>query len=338
MVSALHPAIPAHTAADPCLFLSHHRCSLCPSSASTLPPNQWDADIARARRLTLAALETEDGWVSFATRGGISIFTKDSANSPLKSTKGVGVCNSPALLVFSLLGDCDHRCEWDPMLESARVLRVVDRLTRVAYSVFKTKWPISRREMVVVGRGQREDDGSLLSFATTVQYPELPVPSGSLRATLQYWGVRLTPLTATSCRFEYVACSDPLGSLPTRLVNLASMLQPMTIARIDKLLQSRPQLREEIYDAMAAASRAEGLEPVDPFDTSSPRNAAEIARAKRDAAEEKAREDAVQAIIAEVEQTEGAEGEHSEKADSADANDKTDTAPAVEKKEDYDGQ
>ncbi len=230
-------------------------------SASTLPPNAYEEDIIRARRLCLEAMNATSGWVPHSTQSGIAISTRSIPNSAAKATKGEGNCSSPALLLFCLLSDTEHRKEWDSMVDSARELQRVDRLTRVAISIFKTAWPISRREMVVVGRGQREDDGSFFSFATSIDYPSRPTPSGSTRSTLHYYGVRFFPLTPTTCRFQYVACSDPRGYLPMTLVNLASTMQPMTIHKLDKLLQAKKQLQTEAVEAVVALMQKEGFNP-----------------------------------------------------------------------------
>ena len=205
-------------------------------------------------------MDATAGWSAPSVQNGISISTSAVPNNPSKATRGEGTCASSAMTLFAVLGDPTYRTQWDPMIETSRVLRVVDRLTRIAHSLFKAPWPMSKREMIIVGRGQREDDGSFFSFATSVPYPDLPATSGVIRASLLYYGVRFYPLTPSTCRFRYVACSDPLGYLPKAVVNLAATIQPQTIARLDRLLQSKPQLRLDAVKALQEKLKKEGFE------------------------------------------------------------------------------
>ena len=251
-----------------------------------MPPTPYEEDIKRARRLCLEAMDST-GWVAHSTQSGIAISTRTLPNSAAKATKGEGQCSSPALLLFCLLSDTEHRKEWDSMVDSARELQRVDRLTRVAISIFKTAWPISRREMVVVGRGQREDDGSFFSFATSIDYPNQPVPSGNTRSTLHYYGVRFYPLTPTTCRFQFVACSDPRGYLPTTLVNIASTMQPLTINKLDTLLQRKETLQREVIEATVALMRKEGFDPEGKVEVGK-----EAGNEEKEAEERKVQEDA----------------------------------------------
>ena len=237
------------------------RLPLSPScAASNLPPNEYDDDIRRARQLCLDAMDATTGWSPPSVSGGISISTSSIPNNPSKATRGEGTCSSSALLLFSVLGDPDYRTQWDPMIEQSRILRSVDRLTRIAHSTFKAPWPLGKREMVIVGRGQREDDGSFFSFATSVPYPELPCPSGIIRASLLYYGVRFYPTSPTSCRFRYVACSDPFGYLPKAIVNLAATVQPQTIGRLDRLLRNKPELGEKVVRVIRDKIKEEGFD------------------------------------------------------------------------------
>ena len=208
----------------------------------------------------MEAMDSTQGWVPASTSEGISVSLRQDPNSLSKGAKGEGHCSANALLLFTLVGDPHRRHLWDRMVDNAKVLEHVDRLTRVALTTFRTMWPVSRREMLVVGRGQREDDGSFFSFATSIDYPALPVSSGSIRATLHFYGVRLWPEGKGRCRFCYVAMSDPLGWLPKSLVNQASVMQPMSIGRLNRLVREKKEVRTEMLEAVQAKMKKEGFD------------------------------------------------------------------------------
>jgi hypothetical protein len=158
------------------------------SAASTLPPNKYDADLQRAYREAAEALSPASAasWTPHSVSGGISISTR-SLSGNVQATKGVGFVSSSPLPIMAMFGDTEHRKEWDSMVESSRTIETVDRLTAIAFSSFKAPWPISKREMLVIGRAQREPDGSFLTFATSIHYPRSSTtPSTSPR--WRAWG------------------------------------------------------------------------------------------------------------------------------------------------------
>ena len=148
------------------------------------------------------------------------------------------------------------------MVESIRTLECIDRLTYIGYSLFRAPWPVSRRDMHIIGRGERvAKDGSYFTYGTSVTRPPTsqPPPRGVIRAQLLYYGTYITPLTDGRCRVTFVACSDPKGMLPTVLVSAAAQLQPLNINRIVALC-NKPGMREETERKLMASIREAGFD------------------------------------------------------------------------------
>ena len=140
------------------------------------------------------------------------------------------------------------------MVEETHVLERIDRLTQIGYSIFKAPWPVSRRDMHIIGRGERlPADGSYLTYGTSVTNPpsQQPPPRGVIRAHLFYYGTLITPLGDGRCRVVFVACSDPRGMLPQWLVAAAAQLQPLNINRI-VALSGKAGVRERAEQALMA--------------------------------------------------------------------------------------
>ena len=147
------------------------------------------------------------------------------------------------------------------MVEAIDVLERVDRLTQIGYSRFRAPWPISRRDMHIVGRGERmAADGSYLTYGASITNPPAtqPSPRGVIRAYLQYYGTRITPLGDGRCRVVFVACSDPKGMLPQWIVSAAAQLQPLNINRI-VALSVKAGIREKTERSLMERIREAGL-------------------------------------------------------------------------------
>jgi len=233
--------------------------------ATTLPPNRYDGELQLACSMAKEALSASVArpWTPRSVQQGVSIFTRPCINSSLQEIKGVAILASSPLLLHALFSDMVHRVKWDPMVESSRDLEDIDRLTHIAYAMFKAPWPVSKREVIVLGRSQREPDGSFLSYAISIPYDTLPVSPGSVRAKLVYSTVMVTPLVsgrdAGKCRVTFASCSDPLGHLPHMLVDATSVRECLDIQLAATALEEQPALRAEIQCTLSQSMNVQGF-------------------------------------------------------------------------------
>ena len=176
------------------------------------------------------------------------------------------------------------------------MLERIDRLSQFGYSLFKAPWPVSRRDMHIVGRGERvAADGSYFTYGTSVTNPPTshPPPRGVIRASLLYYGTYITPLSEGRCRVVFMACSDPKGMLPQWLVSAAAQLQPLNINRI-VALSRQPGVRERTEKDLMARIAAAGFDEeegrLDERTAAVPNSTAQQSEVGEDAAEDAADE------------------------------------------------
>jgi hypothetical protein len=134
------------------LLLSLCACARCITTATTLPPNQYDEQLQRVCLMAKEALSasTPRPWTPHSVQQGIAIFSRPSSNSTLQEIKGVDTLTCSPILLHALLSDIKHRVKWDPMVGSCRDVEDIDRLTHIAYATFKAPWPVSKREVVLI--------------------------------------------------------------------------------------------------------------------------------------------------------------------------------------------
>jgi hypothetical protein len=136
-------------------------------------------------------------------------------------------------------------------------------MTHIAFAMFKAPWPVSKREVILLGRSQREPDGSFLSYASSIPYDALPVSPGAVRANLLYSAVMVTPLTsgkdAGKCRVTFASCTDPMGYVPHMLVDATSVRECMDIQLAATALEEQPCLRAEIQYMLSQSMMTHGF-------------------------------------------------------------------------------
>ena len=228
-------------------------------AASTLAPTPYDAELQRARAAVLDAVDSR-AWQSSGTKDNVQLFTMTSGS--VVATKGVAVVAAHPLLIHALFGDTEQRKTWDAMVEEIHVLEHVDRLTQIGYSRFKTVWPVSKRDMHIVGRHERlASTGAYLTYGASIAHPVTahPPPRGIIRAQLCYYGTLITPLSGGRCRVVFVASSDPRGNLPQWIVGAAAQLQPLNINRV-VALGNKPGVREAAERSLMAQIAAAGFD------------------------------------------------------------------------------
>ena len=148
------------------------------------------------------------------------------------------------------------------MVEDTYVVERIDRLTKVGYSIFRAPWPVSRRDMHIIGRGERiAATNSYFTYGTSITNPPTvqPSPRGVIRAHLLYYGTHITPIEGGKCRVIFAACSDPKGMLPQWIVSAAAQLQPLNINRI-VALSHKPGMREATERALMAKIKEAGFD------------------------------------------------------------------------------
>lgn len=136
-------------------------------------------------------------------------------------------------------------------------------------------WPVTPRDVVTVGRSERLSDGSFFSFSRSIDHPRVPRSKKHVRSQLHFGTFWITPIPEGSvtdpanplppdiskgvnpmvgwCRVVYAVGADPQGSLPTWVVNIFNTKQPLVIARIGAMLESRGDIRSRAQEEVQSS-------------------------------------------------------------------------------------
>ena len=137
------------------------------------------------------------------------------------------VLDYPPEVVHELLYNYGIRHVWDEVVSNTRVLEVEDESHDIIY--FTVSLPVVSNRDVVQARGVRPTRlGGRLTVFHSINHPDAPVRKGYVRARTVFGGLWIDPLPHDRNRTRVVACNqnDPMGSIPTMVVNMTASRAP----------------------------------------------------------------------------------------------------------------
>jgi START domain/Integral peroxisomal membrane peroxin len=212
-----------------------------------VPPSKYDDMLAGAYERALEAVNSgeEAGWKFHARMDEVDIFLRSIPGTAINCTKGVGTIHAPVDVVQDVFTNFDIKHLWDEMFDFGRVLEIVNLRIRISYSAMKAPWPVTPRDVVVIGRSVTLPDGARMIYSCSCEHPDAPVVKKYVRSILSYGVIHLVPVSANETKVTYSIGADPKGSLPAMIVNAVNTKQPLTVAKIRKLIETRPDLAKE---------------------------------------------------------------------------------------------
>mmetsp|Transcript_35086 Transcript_35086/g.45059 ORF Transcript_35086/g.45059 Transcript_35086/m.45059 type:complete len:452 (-) Transcript_35086:1213-2568(-) len=190
--------------------------------------------------LLLEMADSDDGWDLNFEKQGVRCYIK---RDRIVSVKGQGDIPFPPQLVFQWIYRPDGMPSYDAMLEYVTRIQSYDCHNDHSLFNYKGIWPTAGRDISLMSHWRIHDDGRLVVASTSIPHPDIPEVSGVVRAEVHVAGWILEPINdGHSTRATYLVKTDLKGSLPKRIVDLASSQQPMLVAALRKFLEDRYNL------------------------------------------------------------------------------------------------
>jgi hypothetical protein len=160
-------------------------------------------------------------WERVDSKDGIDTYRREVPGSPLLAIRGVATVNGSLLHVASVLLDTTRLTEWMDRVVEARTLVTLGPLHKIEYERASVPFPLTDREFVVESWVDIDPvNKQVILRARSTQHPLAPV--GKLvRGDVISSTFALTPIDAEHTRLVAEIHTDPKGSLPKWMVNLA---------------------------------------------------------------------------------------------------------------------
>lgn len=113
----------------------------------------------------------------------------------------------PAELYLKLVQDNETRLQWDENVASVETIMNIDENTNITYTKFKKVFIVDPREMLVISRTIRDEQGYAIVNAS-VEIPEYPVTPNHVRIKVLLNGTYVKRISEKSCEIFSMMYSD----------------------------------------------------------------------------------------------------------------------------------
>ncbi len=194
--------------------------------------------------LVMVATAAEAEWELVATTGGIKVWNREKAGTPIKEVMTSGLVEAPTWRVLKVVTDHDHYADFMPYTRESRILskeeNVVHFYTRVAPPLISVRDYTLR---LVSTRVPGKEGHFLTRFTQANDRGPAPV-SGIVRVEIVsgYWLIEPAG-DGSQTRLTYYVFTAPGGSVPDGLANRANT---QSVPGIIKAVRERVRL--PVYD------------------------------------------------------------------------------------------
>jgi hypothetical protein len=159
-------------------------------------------------------------WKKIDDRDGVVIYSKKESNSKLMAFKGNTIVNMNLGKLLAVLRDVQTANEWDKNLRLKRTIEDISDIQAHTYSIVRMPWPFKDRDLVLDNKLYFDDKTKeLVVIGNSIDRPDYPTFKKYIRARINYAEVRFTPINENQVRISLQAHVDPMGSIPTWIVN-----------------------------------------------------------------------------------------------------------------------
>ena len=190
--------------------------------------------------------QNTDGWVYKNEKEGVKVYYRKTSDVyELKLITSLKVSLSG---LVTLLSEVENYPKWGYKVAESRELKRISDFETYYYSRLDFPWPLDDRDIVVRSKVVQDALTRKVTATSIAQTNYLPDNKGVVRMTNAHTSWTLLPGPGGWTYVEYYIYSDPGGSLPDWMVNMALDVGPReTIKNI------RSFVRQEKYQTVKLA-------------------------------------------------------------------------------------
>jgi hypothetical protein len=173
---------------------------------------------------------------------GIKVYTRNEANTSLKSYRGETTFRAPMEKVCSLIGNGKNFDWWGPDITNIRVIVYQPNKYVQYYFIYDLPWPVTDRDLVVDARIKIDTvtgEFSVVSRPLLKTVPEKP----DLVRISRYWQKwTIKPLDKGNIKVTLEGFVDPGGNVPAWIYNMFTTEMPLRTMRLlrERALSPKP--------------------------------------------------------------------------------------------------
>lgn len=200
----------------------------------------------------VAAKGTDARWLLTSLSDGLETSLLQHTDSEFTTVRGrMQFSGIQPLEVIRLVTDCEHRTEWDDMLEKGRFALSYGTLNTVLLPEceadiirlrYKGMMGVSSRDLCLLRAWGQDEDGKCWLVAESCENSAVPVGEGCVRAELRECGYMVVP-TSEGSEVSYISQTNFNGWIPSWMQNIMMSQQPKSLCKMYEVLQKRKQTK-----------------------------------------------------------------------------------------------
>lgn len=192
-------------------------------------------------QVLLFAQANKTDWKLKKEVNDLQVFVRKSEDSALKEIKVRYIANASMSNVVSVLRDVPAFPEWIYNCAEARVLERISDTETIYYSRIAFPFPMNDRDFIAHSKLWQNADTKEIFIKVTGDYNYLPIKKDIVRLPKIVINWHIQPLSNGKIQVEYHLLSDPGGSIPVWLVNMAIDKGPVnSMQNFKKMLVKHP--------------------------------------------------------------------------------------------------
>lgn len=209
-------------------------------------PTQFKEKIQQAVRTILDYAQNSDDWEEMFVKQGIKASRKLHSGSEGICVRGEAFFPFAIADIFAMIINEDRKKDIDTQLSLFKKVKYFSTNTSIDYLLFKQVWPTAARDFCNLSHWCLLKNGTFVTVAFSENFDDLcPPTSGVVRGELIIGGYVLIP-RESGTQIHYVVQSNLRGTIPSSITNLVASGQPMLLAKIKQMLESRSSKRPSV--------------------------------------------------------------------------------------------
>jgi hypothetical protein len=169
-----------------------------------------------------------DDWKMIYSKEGVSGYEKSVPGTEMKEFKAYGFVEARMEVIGEVLRDIPAYPKWMAKCRETKVLKDIDRNTKIFFNETATPWPVPNRGVIISNTSKYDlDTGRAVIKFKALDTPEYPVREGLVQIKeldgeylLEFFGREMTKVT-------YRHRANPGGNVPIQIANYQSRLFPV---------------------------------------------------------------------------------------------------------------
>jgi ribosome-associated toxin RatA of RatAB toxin-antitoxin module len=181
----------------------------------------WFGIVAVLFFLPFYSPDVSKDWAFRKEIEGIKIYTREATGSNIKELKFTTIINSSMTNSIALLLDVDNYDRWVYKCAESTILEEIDELQSYCYYNIDFPWPMSDRDMIIYSTITQDPVTKTVVSNSYGRPNYLPEKEGLVRIADHFNQWQFKPLSSGQIQVTYLLKSDPGGSIPSWMINLA---------------------------------------------------------------------------------------------------------------------